>query len=891
MTIRRKLTLSFAAILALFALNIAIYLWSNSQRRKSLNELRQAVSRQLLVVAIEDDLDDRRREAALMESLAGTGAAHLDAAQVEQIEKRLMAIRQQVARLLALSDGPGLEAVREFDRTFEALQDSWMEFYRGLEVGPPGREAPEPPPESPSAAPPGTESSGVATSDGLQVAGAGEVYEPASPQEGFTAEDGLQVAGGGDAYQPPPSPQEQTALSATKPAGQAGAAATGEPAENGKAAGGESAEEEPPPFRALAQRAAKELEILKAHETEQVEDATSNFFEAEAVSNRITVLIFALSSLLAVAVAWLISRYLDRSLRKLKAGAEELGGGSLDHRIELGSRDELGELAGAFNEMAGNLREAHAALEEARAAAEQANEAKSTFLANMSHELRTPMNAIIGYSEMLLEDAEDLGQDDFVPDLNKILAASRHLLALINDILDLSKIEAGKMTLYLEAFPVLDLVEDVAVTIQPMVDKNANRLALDVPEDIGELRADQTKVRQTLFNLLSNASKFTEKGTISLIVRRQPGPTGDMLSFRVADSGIGMSPEQVAKVFDAFTQADASTTRKYGGTGLGLTISRQFCRMMGGDLSVESVQGVGTTFTMTLPVVVQDPVRGTSKVGDDEQAARAGTSPASPPPGETILVIDDDDAARDLAERFLRREGFDVLTAESGDRGLELALEHQPDAILLDVLMPEMDGWAVLGELKKHPETAEIPVILLTMLDDRAMGFALGASEFMTKPLDRDKLSELLGRLLSQRPGGRVLVVEDDPEARDLVERGLSKAGCVVQTAENGRVALELLAAAEELPSLILLDLLMPEMDGFEFLAEVRSREAWHKIPVVVLTAMEIDAEEREVLNGHVERIVQKGAYGYDALFAELRDLVAAVAGNGKGRHAQDTAG
>jgi signal transduction histidine kinase len=239
----------------------------------------------------------------------------------------------------------------------------------------------------------------------------------------------------------------------------------------------------------------------------------------------------------------------------------------------------------------------------AQEAAEQANRSKGIFLANMSHELRTPLNAIIGYGEMLLEEAEDLGQPGFIPDLQKIHAAAKHLLALINDILDLSKIEAGKMDLYYETFDVASMIQDVMATIAPLVKKNANALKVHCADDLGAMRADLTKVRQTLFNLLSNACKFTEHGTITVEVTRETGDGGGWVTFRVRDSGIGMTPEQMEKLFQEFSQADASTTRKYGGTGLGLAISRKFCRLMGGDITVESTVGQGSTFTITLPAV------------------------------------------------------------------------------------------------------------------------------------------------------------------------------------------------------------------------------------------------------------------------------------------------
>jgi signal transduction histidine kinase/CheY-like chemotaxis protein len=502
---------------------------------------------------------------------------------------------------------------------------------------------------------------------------------------------------------------------------------------------------------------------------------------------------------------------------------------------------------------------------------EVASRHKSEFLANMSHELRTPLNAIIGYSEMLEEDAADLDGGRLVPDLQKINAAGKHLLELINAVLDLSKIEAGKMELYLEEFGVARLIQDIAAMIQPLAERNGNRLEVECDAAAGTMRADMTKVRQALFNLLSNACKFTERGTVSLLVSRETVENDDWLSFRVSDTGIGMTPEQMTRLFQEFSQADAATTRRFGGTGLGLALSRRLCRMMGGDVTVESEPGRGSTFTIRLPASVPETRReATPAVPAADVSAIAGT----------VLVIDDEEAVRDLMQRFLTRERFGVATASSGAEGLRLAREIMPDAITLDVMMPGLDGWAVLAALKADPETADIPVIMLTMLDDRNLGYALGASDYLTKPLDRERLAAVLGRYRRDLP---VLVVDDDEPLRQLMRRILEREGFTVTEADNGRVALE--RAREAAPGLVVLDLMMPEMDGFEFVAEFRRHESWRAIPIIVVTAKDVSDEDRERLNGGVERILQKGAYTREALLREVRDLVAAcVARHGKSR-------
>jgi GAF domain-containing protein/CheY-like chemotaxis protein len=494
---------------------------------------------------------------------------------------------------------------------------------------------------------------------------------------------------------------------------------------------------------------------------------------------------------------------------------------------------------------------------------EAADRHKSEFLANMSHELRTPLNAIIGYSEMLQEDAADLGVEQFTDDLKKINAAGKHLLELINAVLDLSKIEAGKMELYLESFDVATLVRDIAAVIQPLAVKNANRLEVRCPDGIGTMRADLTKVRQALFNLLSNACKFTEQGTVGLTVAREALDGHDWMVFGVSDTGIGMTPEQLAKLFEAFSQADAATTRRYGGTGLGLALSRRLCRMMGGDVTVESESGRGSTFTIRLPAQVVEPAQ-------EPIVVAAPAERVSPSVG-TVLVIDDEAAVRDLMQRFLTREGFGVVTASGGEDGLRRARELRPDAITLDVMMPGMDGWAVLSALKADPDVADIPVVMLTIVDDKNLGYALGASEYLTKPIDRERLVTVLKQHRRDRP---VLVVDDDVTLRQLLRRMLEPEGYTVVEAENGRVALDRLRQVS--PSLILLDLMMPEMDGFEFVTEFRRHEAWRAIPIVVITARDLSRDDRERLNGYVEKILQKGAHGREQLLAEVRELVAA---------------
>ena len=506
--------------------------------------------------------------------------------------------------------------------------------------------------------------------------------------------------------------------------------------------------------------------------------------------------------------------------------------------------------------------------ETAKEVADAANQAKSEFLANMSHELRTPLNAIIGYSEMLVEEAEDLDQEDFIPDLQKIYRAGKHLLTLINDVLDLSKIEAGRMELFLETFELAPVIQEVATTIAPLVEKNGNTLEITCDQDLGSMYADLTKLRQSLYNLLSNASKFTDSGLIRLTVNRDRKNNQEWISFQVSDTGIGMTPEQLGKLFQAFTQADASTTRKYGGTGLGLAITQKFCQMMGGDVQVESELNIGSTFTIHLPVRVQTPAIETAKP----------LKPSEPSKQENnrVLVIDDDPTTHDLLERFLTKQGFAIQAANDGLEGLRLAKEMKPEAITLDIKMPGMDGWAVLAALKSDPQTTEIPVVVMTIEDNHNLGYALGAADYLLKPIDRQQLMSVLQKYQTNRASNAILVVEDDADSRDLLCRQLEKNWQVV-AAENGRSALEKIASQP--PGLILLDLMMPEMDGFELVRELRRHPQWQSIPIIVITAKELTEADCQRLTGRVEKIFQKGGYNRQSLLAQVEDmLLAAIA-------------
>jgi signal transduction histidine kinase/DNA-binding response OmpR family regulator len=546
-------------------------------------------------------------------------------------------------------------------------------------------------------------------------------------------------------------------------------------------------------------------------------------------------------------------------------------------KLRQGSHAELLVLA---MEDVTERRRAEGEVATAKEAAETANRTKSLFLANMSHELRTPLNAILGFSEMLQEEAVERDLQDFSADLQKISTAGKHLLGLINDILDLSKIEAGKMELHLEAFSISTLIAEVATTIEMQVAKNGNKLQIVCAPDVGIMRADLSKVRQGLFNLVSNAAKFTHDGKIKIEAERQLMDGSDWIVFRVSDTGIGLSSEQIVRLFQSFTQADASTTRKFGGTGLGLALTRRFCQMMSGDVTVHSVPGQGSVFTIKLPATVTEPVivEPEALIEDRRLATAvpdliATEGEAVPAPRTCVLVIDDDPMQRDLIQRYLRKEGFAVCTASGGAQGLRLARQLLPAAITLDVMMPDLDGWSVLSALKGDALLSDIPVIMLTMVDDPERGFTMGASEFVTKPVNRRRLSQILKKYTCPAPPCPVLVIDDEVSGRSLVRAILEKEGWLVSEAGNGIEALESMKLQR--PRLICLDLMMPEMDGFAFASEVRRHAEWRSIPIVVITSQDLSNDDRRRLNGNVEKILRKDGDSREMLLEQVRDLLA----------------
>jgi signal transduction histidine kinase/CheY-like chemotaxis protein len=487
---------------------------------------------------------------------------------------------------------------------------------------------------------------------------------------------------------------------------------------------------------------------------------------------------------------------------------------------------------------------------------ELASQHKSQFVASMSHELRTPLNAIIGLTEMMVSNAPRFGTEKAAEPLRRVHRAGTHLLGLINQVLDLSKIEAGKLELSPEQTSLAPLIDEVVGTARQLAEQNKNRLVVEVQDKLRPVTVDPMRLRQILLNLLSNACKFTKQGEVKLRVHKVVDGR-NWIEFAVADTGIGMTPEQQARLFEEFTQADSSTARRYGGTGLGLAITRKLARMMGGDVTVESEPGKGSVFTVRLP--------GSAEAGEASNGNR-------PPRSDYVLVIDDDATARELIADQLKAEGVSVVTAAGGLEGLKLAKDLRPIAITLDVVMPDLDGWSVLAALRQDSELAEIPVIMTTILDEHRRAVALGAAGYLTKPIDRDRLHRLVGRFKAPARATKVLLVEDDALQRERIRGWLEGQQWIVQEAADGREALARLQADK--PDVILLDLMMPEMDGFAVVAALQKEAEWRDIPVVVITARDIDAKDRERLNSGVQSVLVKETFRPADLVERIRRLV-----------------
>ena len=560
------------------------------------------------------------------------------------------------------------------------------------------------------------------------------------------------------------------------------------------------------------------------------------------------------------------------------------------------------------------------ALEQANEEIQEATRLKSQFLATMSHELRTPMNAIIGFTRLVLRRGAEKLDERQRGNLEKVMASAGHLLSLINDILDLSKVEAGRMDISAHTFELEPLIENACATVGPTLGKPSVNLEYDVEDGIGEVFTDESRLRQVVINLLSNALKFTDEDSVKVTVRQeaegrsQEGgpPASSDLTISVSDTGIGIAPDELGNIFEQFRQVDGTSTRRHEGTGLGLAITKDLVELLGGEIGVASVVGEGSVFTIRIPSRYGEELSGGEEQSGRTGVERAGerTSPSAvsrppsteggeasqptptsevreapetpptadrPPPTSkrTIVSIDDDPNVAVLLRQELEDDGYSVISALNADEGVALVKQHQPIAVTVDILMPGKDGWQTIAMLKEDPATRDVPIVIVSAMDNRDLGFSLGVHDYVVKPFDRDALIGALGRIDTGEVKD-VLVVDDEAVACDLICEILDDGGYTTRRAHNGREALDRIR--EQKPDAMFLDLMMPEMDGFAVIEALRGTDA-ASIPIIVVTAKDLTQEEEQYLAAHVNRVVQKGTLDPDDLVVTLREAIARYGG------------
>lgn len=579
---------------------------------------------------------------------------------------------------------------------------------------------------------------------------------------------------------------------------------------------------------------------------------------------------FALAHSLAGAISGVAARPLELLLaqpgilRETGEDAFHWESGKALGRSELEA--DLAHLSRLLRRASRRSRETMQALESAREQANQQNLAKSQFLAKMSHELRTPLNAILGYAVLLEEETAVGGNASAVADLERIQAAGRSLLATINDILDLVKMEAGKAVL---EHGIIDIakVARAAADSCPAEIRNGNSFELVIAEDIGKMAGDSDKLRRCLVNLLSNAFKFTSNGHVELIVAPDVRSEIPSVTFTVRDSGAGIDAADLERIFDEFSQTDTGSERRSGGTGLGLAITRRLARMMGGDCTGESVKGEGSAFHLSLPL----------NPGSQARAERYGAPRPVPPVPErrmarSVLIVEDDDAATDLMNRWFGRMGYDVFAASDGESGLAMAIEHRPDLIVLDALLPGLSGYDLLARLRDDPALSLTPIILVTADDDRARALGAGASDYLRKPVSEEQLRAVTSGY-REKASGEVLVIEDNDDAAELMKRCLEQVGFSMRRASDGLQGLEMAMKAR--PDAIVLDLMMPVLDGFGVIERLAEDDQLRDIPLIIVSSHDINLSQHQALGAGRHRFFSKGSATPREIAQSLRELVA----------------